>query len=83
MPTPFIQLQLRRGLKADLPILADGEIGFCTDTKEFFIGEGGVNTLLGYKPSTPGSWSGSPTTISEALDRIAAAVETLRGSPIP
>ena len=32
------QIKVRRGLKENLPTLAVGEFGFCTDTKELFIG---------------------------------------------
>lgn len=39
-------LQIKRGLKADLPILAQGEMGFCTDTKEVYIGDGISNVPL-------------------------------------
>lgn len=41
------KIQLRRGLAADLPTLAAGEPAFCTDTKELFIGDGTVNTIIG------------------------------------
>jgi hypothetical protein len=37
---------IRRGLKADLPNLAEGEFGFCTDTKELFIGSINGNVLF-------------------------------------
>lgn len=39
-------IQIKRGLKADLPILAEGEMGLCTDTKEVYIGDGTSNTPL-------------------------------------
>lgn len=84
-PVPFIQLLIRRGLKADLPVLGDGELGFCEDTKEFFIGSTSGNKPAGgaYLPATPSNWSGSPpSTVSQALDRLAAAVFGLIG-PIP
>lgn len=32
------RIQIRRGLKSQLPTLALGEFGLCTDTKEIFIG---------------------------------------------
>ena len=86
MTTPFIQLLIRRGLKANLPVLGDGELGLCEDTGELFIGStsGNVNISNKYAPGAPASWAGTPpSTISSALDRIAAAVATLRGSPIP
>ena len=37
------KLQLRRGIKATLPTLNMGELGFCTDTKELYIGTNFVN----------------------------------------
>ena len=42
MPNPVV-IQIKRGLKADLPILNDGELGYCTDTHEIFVGYNGVN----------------------------------------
>lgn len=44
-----------------------------------------VTAAIGaYSPSTPSNWSGSaPSTVQSALDRLAAAVFTLRGSAIP
>jgi hypothetical protein len=40
------KIQARRGLLADLPILDNGEFGFCTDTKDFYIGDGTANHLI-------------------------------------
>lgn len=37
---------VRRGLKANLPVLSEGEIAFCTDTLEYFIGSTIGNILL-------------------------------------
>ena len=39
-------IQVKRGLKVNLPILLSGEIGFCTDTKEVFIGDGTTNMQI-------------------------------------
>lgn len=36
-------LQIRRGNYADLPVLAAGEPGFCTDTYQLFMGDGAAN----------------------------------------
>ena len=36
-------LQIKRGAKANLPTLAAGEPGFCTDTFELFFGDGAAN----------------------------------------
>lgn len=38
-----IQLQIKRGLKKDLPALAAGEFGLCEDTGELFVGSAGGN----------------------------------------
>ena len=48
--TSISRIQHRRGLKTDLPSrLAEGEIGWCLDTREMFIGNGegfGFNTQI-------------------------------------
>lgn len=41
-----VLLQVRRGLEANLGVLADGELGFCTDTGKLYIGAVGGNVLL-------------------------------------
>lgn len=37
---------IKRGLKSDLPALLEGEMGFCTDTYELYIGTNNGNVLL-------------------------------------
>jgi hypothetical protein len=37
------KIQIKRGLKINLPILDSGEPGFCTDTGEVFFGDGSAN----------------------------------------
>ena len=37
------KIQIKRGLKANLPVLDAGEPAFTTDTKEFFVGDGTSN----------------------------------------
>ncbi|MEH7612128.1 phage tail protein, partial [Gottfriedia acidiceleris] len=37
------KIQIRRGLKANLPLLDVGEFGFTTDTNELFIGSSNGN----------------------------------------
>jgi len=86
MAVPYRLLKIRRGLKADLPVLMDGEIGWCTDTEELFIGNSGTNILISnlYDPGNPSDWAPTaPTTITGALDRLASAVEGLLGGQIP
>ncbi len=40
-------IKVKRGNRANLPTLAAGEMGFCTDTKEVFIGDGSANVFVG------------------------------------
>jgi len=40
-------IKVKRGLKVNLPLLLAGEMGFCTDTKEMFVGDGATNSLVG------------------------------------
>lgn len=40
-------IKFRRGLKASIPTLADGEAGWCLDTNQLYIGNNGVNKLVG------------------------------------
>lgn len=40
-------IKVKRGLKTNLPLLSAGEMGFCTDTKEMFVGDGALNLLVG------------------------------------
>lgn len=41
------KIRIRRGLKAQLPVLDIGELGFCTDTKEIYVGSAEGNQLVG------------------------------------
>ena len=38
-------LQIRRGLYTELPTLAEGEFGFCTDTHQLYLGSASGNIL--------------------------------------
>ena len=40
-------IKIKRGLKANIPPLGVGEPGFCTDTKELFVGSPDGNKLVG------------------------------------
>ena len=46
-------IKIKRGLKANLPVLEVGELAFCTDTNEFFIGTTVGNKLLNEDPTEP------------------------------
>lgn len=56
------KIQVKRGNKADLPILSDGEFGLCQDTGEIFIGNGGSNIKI--YPST--ALTASNVTVDDA-----------------
>lgn len=85
MADPKILFQVRKGAEVDLPVLLDGEFGWCQDSKKLFIGSNSGNQYLGkYDPAAPAIWSGAaPTTTKEAIDRLAAAVNGLLGGVIP
>lgn len=40
-------IKIKRGLKANLPTLSEGEFALCTDTKEVYIGDGTNNYFTG------------------------------------
>jgi hypothetical protein len=40
-------IQVKRGLKANISTLSAGEFGFCTDTKEVYVGDGASNIFAG------------------------------------
>lgn len=60
----YRKLQLRRGAKASLPTLASGELGFCTDTKEVYVGDGSTNTLVGGGITLTGTLAAGSTTLT-------------------
>jgi len=41
------QVQHKRGLAVNVPVLLDGQIGYATDSKQLFIGNSGVNEQVG------------------------------------
>jgi len=40
------EIQIKRGTRTNLPTLTAGELGFCTDTYELYIGDGATNRLI-------------------------------------
>ena len=52
MTTPT-QIQLRRGLFANLPTLLAGEPGFTLDTHQLYVGDGSTNHLISSQTSPP------------------------------
>lgn len=46
-PRNIKHICIKRGKKADLPVLRDGEFAYCTDTRELYIGFEGRYNLIG------------------------------------
>lgn len=44
-------MQIKRGYKTNLPLLKDGQLGYCKDANELWIGNDGKNTLINSKDS--------------------------------
>lgn len=44
------KIQIKRGLKANMPTLSEGELGFATDDKELYIGTDEGNKFIGASP---------------------------------
>ncbi|MCH3962699.1 MAG: hypothetical protein LKE46_00255 [Clostridium sp.] len=74
------KIQLRRGLKANLPTLAIGEPAFCTDTKEFYIGTASGNAKMSSDPiDTSGfeTTAGSQAKANAALSSAKSYADTV------
>jgi len=69
-------IQVKRGEYASLPTLAAGEPGFCTDTKQFFIGDGAANQeivmhkLFDANTILAANSDDTPAAVTVAEDRI-------------
>ena len=57
-----------RGIKANMPILNAGQIYFCTDTKETYIGDGATNYLVNRETNVDGGAAASVYTTPQILD---------------
>lgn len=68
----YRKMQLRRGLKANLPTLAAGELGFCTDTKELYIGDGSNNIFVGAGITLTGTLAAGSTSLTLSSSFITA-----------
>lgn len=45
-------IKIKRGRSENLPVLDDGELGYCKDTKELYIGNDGENCIIGGNSSS-------------------------------
>lgn len=57
----YKSIRVRRGIKSAIPALRDGEIGFCTDTKELAVGYSGTNSFFPTASTGVNKWSPHPT----------------------
>lgn len=67
---------LKRGLKKDLPMLMEGELGLCIDTEELYVGLKGSRKLLA-KVGGVGS-SGSSNVTAEYIELISTSGKKFR-----
>ncbi len=76
--------QILRGLKSDLPMLDDGELGYGMDAKELYIGTDYGNVLVtgnldpdNLTKAVPVEKGGTgATTVAEAIDNLGALAQT-------
>lgn len=71
------RIQVRRGLYANLPVLAPGELGWATDSQQLFIGTGTNNILIsGSFGNSSSGGNGLPVVSSSITGNAASALAT-------
>ena len=71
-------IQIKRGVKSGIPTLLLGELGYCTDTDELYIGTSNGNKLIG-KVALEVAVANLETTVTEHADRIATLEAQVAG----
>ena len=72
MATKKSAMKIKRGYKRNLPILQDGQLGYCKDSKELYIGNDGKNDLINPKvEGGTGSGDMTGTVTAEYLKLVA------------
>jgi len=62
-----VTIRFQRGLESAIPALADGEPGWATDSKHFFVGSSAGNVLIGpFSSTTEGEWRFDATSTAMA-----------------
>lgn len=64
-------MKIKRGLKKNLPILQDGQLGYCKDTRELYVGNEGKNDLINPKSEGGSSSDITGTVTAEYLKLVA------------
>ena len=74
--------QQYRGLKNKMPTLLGGQLGYCTDSKELYIGSGNGNVLVGAAAFKTQLEENSEQLSSQlkAIENNAAAIVTNAGN---
>lgn len=72
------EVKIRRGNKATMPTLAVGELAYCRDAKELYIGTASGNVLL-CANATITKVSGLETTTGEHTTQISALQTAVNG----
>lgn len=79
------EIRVKRGLKANLPLLKEGEPAYCTDTKEYYIGTPEGNVLVGSQTSgggDTGGGSGSGVLVYNTLTELQTAYPGGTSQPV-
>lgn len=79
------KILVKRGLKANLPVLDPGEPAYCEDTKEYFIGTPEGNVLVGSQTSgggDTGGGSGSGVLVYNTLTELQTAYPGGTSQPV-
>ena len=71
-------IQIKRGLKESLPTLAVGELGYCSDTQELYIGTLLANQLIGKV-----SWRTDIETLQANITNLESRVTALEQANVP
>lgn len=71
-------IRLKRGYKRDIKPLKEGELGFCIDTEELYIGNRGLLRLIGKVGGMGGSSGGGGVSTTEYVELIASNKKKFR-----
>lgn len=76
------KIQIKRGLKGQLPVLSVGEPALCTDTKEFFVGDGTNNIKIYNKNEVDSSIDTVNIEVGKKLNRSDFIYNGIKNKPI-
>lgn len=76
------KIQIKRGNKANLPTLAQGELAYCQDEQSLYIGSSSGNKPVGGKAITPALIGAATTAQVNAAASAASAAQTAANSKV-